>query len=84
MTGFAGLQAVFERFLPDYQAQHPLNPVKQRACWHIEQCRTEALGGLQMHCGSVVLISHNTTPVAIAIVPNARDRHNRKKGQIYL
>ena len=51
MTGLVGLQAVFDRFLPSYQAQHPLNPVQQRACWHIEQCRTEALGGLQWHCG---------------------------------
>lgn len=51
MTGQTGLQAVFARFLPDYQAQHALNPVQQRACWHIEQCRTEALGGLQLHCG---------------------------------
>lgn len=50
MTKATGLQAVFERFMPDYQVQHSLNPVQQRACWHIEQCRTEALGGLQRHC----------------------------------
>lgn len=51
MSGLAGLQAVFDRFLPVYQAKHTVNSVQQRACWHIEQCRTEALGGLQLHCG---------------------------------
>lgn len=51
MNGLTGLQAVFDRFLPAYQARQSLNPVQQRACWHIEQCRTEALGGLQLHCG---------------------------------
>ena len=51
MSGLTGLQAVFDRFLPAYQAKHTVNPVQQRACWHIEQCRTEALGGLQLHCG---------------------------------
>ena len=50
MSGYIGLQAVFERFLPSYQTQHSLTPIQQKACWHIEQCRTEALGGLQQHC----------------------------------
>lgn len=50
MNESRGLQAVFERFLPTYQAQHHLTPIQQKACWHIEQCRTEALGGLQQHC----------------------------------
>ena len=50
MSALIGLQAVFERFLPTYQTQHRLTPIQQKACWHIEQCRTEALGGLQHHC----------------------------------
>ncbi len=50
MTGQTGLQAVFARFLPAYQARQSLTPDQQRACRHIEQCRTEALGGLQLHC----------------------------------
>jgi len=50
MSAQIGLQDVFERFLPTYQSQHPLTPIQQKACWHIEQCRTEALGGLQQHC----------------------------------
>ncbi len=50
MTGHIGLQDVFERFLPGYQVRNPLSPIQQKACWHIEQCRTEALGGLQQHC----------------------------------
>ena len=37
MTGQVGLQEVFARFLPDYQTRQALNPVQQRACWHIEQ-----------------------------------------------
>jgi hypothetical protein len=51
MSAHIGLQAVFERFLPAYQRQHTLTPIQQKACWHIEQCRTEALGGLQRRCG---------------------------------
>lgn len=50
MSARIGLQAVFERFLPSYQTQHTLTPIQQKACWHIEQCRTAALGGLQQHC----------------------------------
>lgn len=45
-----GLQAVFDRFLPTYQTRHTLTPIQHKACWHIEQCRTEALGGLQQYC----------------------------------
>ena len=50
MSAHIGLQAVFDRFLPAYQTQHTLTPIQQKACWHIEQCRTAALGGLQQHC----------------------------------
>jgi len=50
MIAQVGLQAVFERFLPAYQTQHRLTPIQQKACWHIQQCRTAALGGLQQHC----------------------------------
>ena len=46
----AGLQAVFNRFLDDYRGHPALSPIQQKACRHIEQCRTEALGGLLQHC----------------------------------
>jgi hypothetical protein len=45
-----GLQAVFNHFLHDYRLHHPLSPDQEKACRHIEQCRTEALGGLQQRC----------------------------------
>lgn len=46
----SGLQAVFNRFLDDYRDHHNLSPIQHKACRHIEQCRTEALGGLLQHC----------------------------------
>jgi hypothetical protein len=50
MTEANGLQEVFDRFLDDFSQHHPLSPDQERACRHIEQCRTEALGGLQQQC----------------------------------
>ena len=45
-----GLQSVFGHFLDDYRQHHDLSPDQAKACRHIEQCRTEALGGLLQHC----------------------------------
>ena len=50
MSEACGLQAVFSRFLNDYRRHYDLSPIQQTACRHIEQCRTEALGGLHQHC----------------------------------
>ncbi len=50
MDESTGLQAVFGRFLDDYRQHHRLSPAQEKACRHIEQCRTEALGGLQQRC----------------------------------
>jgi Putative transposase/Transposase zinc-binding domain len=47
-----GLQAVFHRFLANFHQTHSLSPDQEKACRHIEQCRTEALGGLQQRCDS--------------------------------
>lgn len=44
------LQTVMDRFLDDYRQQHPLTPRQAEICQHIRQCRTEALGGVQLHC----------------------------------
>lgn len=50
MNNPATLQAVLSRFMPAYQCSHALNPVQAKACHHIAQCRTEALGGQTVHC----------------------------------
>ncbi len=67
MSPRIGVQTLLNRFLPEYQNQHPLTPPQQKACWHIQQCRTPALGGLQLqchHCG-----------VEQAQYHSCRDRH---------
>lgn len=46
----SGLQAVFKRFLESFRRRHRLSPDQEKACRHIGQCRTEALGGLQQRC----------------------------------
>lgn len=50
MAETSGLQAVFDRFLDDYRQNHTLSSAQEKACRHIAQCRTEALGGLQQRC----------------------------------
>ncbi|MGR9109117.1 MAG: IS91 family transposase [Gammaproteobacteria bacterium] len=50
MDEASGLQTVFHRFLGTYRLGHPLTPDQAKACRHIGQCRTEALGGLQQRC----------------------------------
>lgn len=44
------LQQIFDRHLSAYCAKHPLDGRRAQVCSHITQCRTAALGGLQMHC----------------------------------
>ncbi len=46
----SGLQGVFKRYLERYRRHHRLNPDQEKACRHVGQCRTEALGGLQQRC----------------------------------
>lgn len=45
-----GLQQVLAQHLPHYGSQHPLDARRLRVCEHIQQCRTAALGGLQLAC----------------------------------
>lgn len=62
-----GLQAVFGHFLDDYRQHHDLSPAQAKACRHIEQCRTEALGGLLQYC--------NRCSYEVPQYHSCRDRH---------
>ena len=44
------LQTVMERFLAGYRRDHVLSPREAEVCRHIRVCRTEALGGVRLHC----------------------------------
>ncbi len=44
------LQQVLHQFLPSYCETHRLSSRQAEVCTHISRCRTEALGGLQLHC----------------------------------
>ena len=46
----SNLQSVMNQFLPGYRESHPLSPRQAQVCAHIGTCRTEALGGMQLHC----------------------------------
>ena len=46
----ATLQSILDSGLDDYRQQHRLSAEQQRACGHIRQCRTEALGEVTDHC----------------------------------
>ena len=45
-----GLQQVFAQHLPAYREQHPLDGRRSSVCQHIQQCRTEAMGGVELAC----------------------------------
>ena len=44
------LQTVIRQFLPRYRETHTLSPRQAEVCNHLGACRTEALGGVQLHC----------------------------------
>lgn len=50
MTEAAGMQGILECRLRDYALDHTLSPRQWQVCSHIQACRTEALGGLALHC----------------------------------
>ena len=50
MNGKNDLQSVMHQFLPSYCESHTLSPRQREVCAHIGACRTEALGGVQLHC----------------------------------
>ena len=62
-----GLQQVLAAHLPHYCSQHPLDGRRRRVCQHIQQCRTAAMGGLQLACDRCV----HTQPRYFS----CRDRH---------
>jgi hypothetical protein len=71
MTDSPGLQTVLNRFLPDYQKTHPLDARRRQVCLHIGQCRTPALGGLQLHCDHCEYAHPCTMPVEIVTAQSA-------------
>ena len=44
------LQSVIHQFLSGYRKQHALSPRQAEVCAHIGACRTDSLGGVQLHC----------------------------------
>ena len=44
------LQTVMNRFLDNYRQVHELSPRQEDVVDHIQACRTEALGGVRLHC----------------------------------
>ena len=44
------LQGVMHQFLSGYREHHALSPHQADVCAHIGTCRTEALGGVALHC----------------------------------
>lgn len=67
MTEPATLQRIMNQTLPAYAQQHRLSGQQYKVCRHIQQCRTPALGGLQLQCDQCGA----TTPLYHA----CRDRH---------
>ena len=50
MNRKSDLQTVIHQFLSGYREIHTLSPRQAEVCAHIGACRTEALGGGQLHC----------------------------------
>ena len=44
------LQSVLHQFLSGYRERHAISPLQAEVCAHIGACRTEALGGVALHC----------------------------------
>jgi len=50
MAESATLQGILQQHLADYGQTHPLDARRQAVCRHVTDCRTAALGGLQLQC----------------------------------
>ena len=50
MTEAVTLQGILQRHLDAYRQSHALDAHRLAVCRHVTQCRTEALGGLQLQC----------------------------------
>ena len=50
MTPKTDLQTVLNTFLGEYGKTHRLSARELEICTHIRACRTEALGGVELHC----------------------------------
>ena len=50
VTEAVTLQGILQRYLSDYRQAHTLDARRQAVCRHVTECRTAALGGLQLQC----------------------------------
>lgn len=50
MSNPSDLQQILIAHLTSYRQHHPLNPRSCQVLAHLEQCRTETMGGIQLHC----------------------------------
>ncbi len=50
MTESVSLQGIFNHHLGNYRRTHPLDARRQAVCRHVSDCRTAALGGMQLQC----------------------------------
>ena len=50
MTEAVTLQGILQRHLGDYRQTHTLDARRLAVCRHVTECRTAALGGLQLQC----------------------------------
>jgi len=67
MSESASLQAVVAACLDDYAATHRVSPHQWQVCHHVLDCRTAALGGLQLAC--------DQCPAQAPLYYACRDRH---------
>lgn len=61
MNASCSLQQVMAQGLGDYSHRHHLSAHQWQVCHHVQQCRTEELGGLKLqcdHCGYQPTIYH--------------------------
>jgi hypothetical protein len=50
MSPKSDLQTVLRQYLARYRETHTLSPRQAEVCNHLGACRTEVLGGVQLHC----------------------------------
>ncbi len=67
MTEPLSMQKLLQQNLESYAQHHPLSRRQRQVCHHILDCRTEALGGMQLQC------NHCGDPQVLYYA--CRDRH---------
>jgi len=84
MTDPLSMQTVLSRFLPFYQQHHRLSPTQSMVCHRIKVCRTEALGGQQVHCDRCDFTQHRYHSCRNRHCPKCQHRASvRLRGQVF-